>query len=450
LIVIFLLMGALISAPGKAHAQWPPFRFQLTPSYREGRITYSLRLSRDVEWPITDATIKIPVPQGTRFVEATGLPITRIDFDGREVSFFTSYVARPIQDTFFVVEVTDPTLTLFTTHAWISWRGEQPGDYLTEDVTLDITRQPLNWQKPRFRLELGATAAVTGDVITYAITPRRLDGRMWDLKVNVPIPEGTTFLSAEAPVPFLTSFNGQEVSFSAVESVQEMPNFPLTFKVSTSNVTPPQVVTHAWASWKNADRSVRSGTPPTGEVQTGDILVEPGKSQWVTADAVGDVPLDNYDVTSLAFQEDPSGLKIIYYTLGLLEPPGEPLVFELLIDADCNVGTGTEYLVEYKHPQAQAVVRAWNKEGSGWVTLQPIETVSYADGKAIAMWLPYHLLQGYRQFCWLGRARNTTAAFGSSLPSDWIPNDDLRQVTYTLQASPVVTESGASAVSSVP
>jgi hypothetical protein len=450
LIFIFLLMGGLLSVPGQAHAQWPPFRFQLSPSYREGRITYGLRLSRDAAWPMTDVIIKIPVPQGTRFVEAGGLPMTRIDYDGAEVTFFTAYVARPIQDTFFIVEVTDPRLTVFTTHAWISWQGEQPGDYLTQDVKLDITRQSLNWQKPRFRLELGATAALTGDVISYAITPRRLEGRMWDLTVNVPIPEGTTFLSAQAPVPFVTSFNGQEVSFSAVELVQERPNFPLTVKVSTSKVTPPQVVTHAWASWKNVGRSAGVGTASIGEMRTGDIVVQPGNSQWVVADVIGDVPLDNYDVTSLAFQEDAPGLKIIYYTVGALEPPGEPLVFGLFIDVDCNAGTGTEYLVQYGHQQGQASVRFWDEQRNNWGNSQRIESGSYPDKKAIAVWLPYDLLRGHRQLCWLGQARNASAAFGSSLPVDWIPNDDQRRVIYTVQASPVVARSATAGNASAP
>ena len=31
----------------------------------------------------------------------------------------------------FTVEVADPARTVFTTHAWIAWKGEQPGDYLT-------------------------------------------------------------------------------------------------------------------------------------------------------------------------------------------------------------------------------------------------------------------------------------------------------------------------------
>jgi hypothetical protein len=269
---------------------------------------------------------------------------------------------------------------------------------------------------------------------------------MWDLKVSLPVPEGTTFLSAQAPVPFVTSFNGQEVSFSAVELVQERPNFPLTVKVSTSKVTPPLVVTHAWASWKNAGRSGGVGTPSIGEMRSGDILVQPGNSQWVVADVIGDVPLANYDVTSLAFQEDPNGLKIIYYTVGALEPPGEPLVFGLFIDADCNERTGTEYLVEYRHPQGQATVRFWDEQRSTWGDSQRIESDSYPDKKAIAVWLPYDLLRGYRQLCWLGRARNATVAFGSSLPVDWIPNDDQRQVTYTLQASPVVAKSTTSGI----
>lgn len=46
-------------------------------------------------------------------------------------------------------------------------------------------------------LQLEARATVADDVITYTIYPTRIDGRrMWDLKINVAIPEGTTFLSA--------------------------------------------------------------------------------------------------------------------------------------------------------------------------------------------------------------------------------------------------------------
>jgi hypothetical protein len=54
------------------------------------------------------------------FLEANAQPTTSVDFDGAEVTFFTPDLYRPIRTAFFVVEVTDPTMTVFTTHAWIA------------------------------------------------------------------------------------------------------------------------------------------------------------------------------------------------------------------------------------------------------------------------------------------------------------------------------------------
>ena len=126
----------LAPAPERVYAQWPPFRFRLPPSYENGKITYSLSFSSRVDWAMTHVTIKIPLPEGTRFLEASAQPTTSVDFDGAEVTFFTPDLYRPIRTAFFVVEVTDPTMTVFTTHAWIAWQGDQPGKYLTKDVSI--------------------------------------------------------------------------------------------------------------------------------------------------------------------------------------------------------------------------------------------------------------------------------------------------------------------------
>jgi len=448
LVIYIVLVLVLISTPERVYARWPPFSFYLTPSYDNGRITYRIRFSSRVDWPMTHVTFKIPLPEGTRFLEGSAQPTTSVDFDGAEVTFFTSDLYRPIRTASFVVEVTDPTMTVFTTHAWIVWQGDQPGDYLTKDVSIDITKQPLNWKVPAAsNLQLEASATVADDVITYAIYPRRVGGRrMWDLKINVAIPEGTTFLSAEAPAPFVTSFDGREVSFSVLELERYAEVGPLSFKVSTEGVTAPFVVTHAWAVWKNV------GGAAEEQARTGDIVVQPHASQWVTSDMIGDVPFSNYDLASVALQEDGPALKIIFYIVGDLGPVGEPLEYSLYIDGDCRTDTGlwrsyrgVEYRVRYRHGKGKADVGFWDKEKRRWSHAEPIEVNSPAGGM-VTMWVPYDLLEDGRQFCWVGEARNRTKAFSSNPPTEKVPNGkDLRLTQYEAMATATATETEASA-----
>jgi hypothetical protein len=459
LVVHIVLVLTLIPAPERVYAQWPPFWFGLTPSYDSGKITYRITFSKRVDWAMPDVAIKIPLPEGTRFLEASAQPGTSVDFEGTEVTFFTSSVlVRSIKTASFIVEVTAPTVTVFTTHAWIAWQGDYPGDYLTEDVSIDITvtRQPLNWEgRPSPRLQLEASATVADDGITYTIYPRNVHWRrMWDLKISVPISEGTTFLSAEAPPSFVTSFDGREVSFSILELEGYVKIPPLSFKVSTEGVTAPFVVTHAWAVWKNVGGGVAKE-----QTRTGDIIVQPHTSQQVVADMIGDVPFSNYDLTSIALQEDGPALKIIFYPVGDLGPVGEPLQYNLYIDNDCRADTGmwinyrgVEYRVRYDHKKGQATVFSWGEERWNWD--KPIKVNSLAGGRTVNVWVPYDLLEddpstglrAGRQFCWTVEAANRTTAFNPSPPYEKLPNSgELRLTQYEAVATAIATETEAPA-----
>ena len=465
LVIYIVLLLILIPAPERVYAQWPPFSFSLTPSYEDGKIIYRIEFSKRVDWVMTQVTFKIPLPEGTRFLEASAQPTTSVEFDGAEVTFFTSFLPDPfkpgryyptsIKNALFVVEVTDPTMTVFATHAWIAWEGDQPGDYLTEDVSIDITQQPLNWEVPsRSRLQLEASATVADDVITYAIYPKNVNWqRMWDLKINAAIPEGTTFLSAEAPPPFVASFDGREVSFSTLELEPWVEMSPLRFKVSTEGVTAPFVVTHASAVWKNVGRKV-----PEERTRTGDLVVQPHALQRVASDAIGDVPFSNYDLTSIALQEDGPALKIIFYTAGDLGPVGEPLEYSLYIDSDCRTDTGlwkkyrgVEHRVLYDHEKGRAVVRSWDEEKKSLRYTGQVEVNNPTGGKTVTVWVPYDLLEDpstgsgqARQFCWVGNARNKTQGFNSRLPNEWVPNvQELRLTQYEAVATATETEASA-------
>ncbi len=431
-VVSLIVFLTLVLAPEPAYAQWPPFSFRLTPSYENGRISYSLYFSNRVDWPMTDVTIKIPLPVGTRFVEGSAQPTTSVDFDGAEVTFFNYFVGRPIRDVFFVVEVTDPEASVFTTHAWISWQGAHPGDYLTKDISFNISKQTLNWQRPRSRLQLDASAAVADKVISYAIYPRNVGGRIWDLRINVPVPEGTTFLSAEAPYPFQASFDGQEVSFFATELERWSEVDPLSFQVSTEGLTAPLVVTHAWANWRNVGRRV----PAEEDTRTGDIIVQPQTSQWVVSDAVGDVPLSDYDLTEIAFEGGEAALKITFHTVGEIGPLGDPLEYSLYIDGDCRTDTGqwrnyrgAEHWVRYRHRDGQATFAFLDEDEDRWRTSQQLEVDVPSGGKTVSIWLPYDLLGETGRFCWTAQARNLTRSFSPNPPADWLPSGENLRLT---------------------
>ena len=445
LIGIVLIILTLSPLPQQVYAQdeWPPFSFRLSPVYQEGKITYTIRFSPQIEAGLTDVTITIPIPEGTRFLEAGTESSISASFDGKEVTFFAAAVHRPIRESFFIVEVIDPTTTIYTTHAWLAWEGGLPGSYLTEDESFDTTLQPLNWEAPPSpRLELQASAIVSNTDIIYTVSPKHDSSRrIWDLKVTMPVPEGTQFLSAEAPPAFTTGFDGEEVSFSIIELEEEV-DVTLRFTASISDTTMPFFVTQAWATWKNAGRGVGLTIDVQGGTQTGDIVVQPHAPQMVLSDVTGDTPFRNYDLTSVALQdtlqEGEPTLNITYYTAKSLLQTGEPLDFTLWIDSDCNVDTGqsrrnigADYQVRYEHDDDESLILAWDEqEGGGWNKVADLN--SLAGAKMVTTWVPYALIDPLSNFCWIARATNRIEGFDPDPPDDWIPQEwrDLEPSRY--------------------
>ena len=432
-----------------AQEPWPPFWFDLIPSYENGKIIYNVALYSRVDQQLLDLAIKIPIPGGTRFLEASALPELVVEYDGLEVTFFASALDEYIENASFTVEVTDPTQPVFTTQAWISWKGALGGDYLAEPVSIDITRQPLNWNAPgRPRLQLGMGATVAADMVTYTFYPRAVgQRRMWDVEIRIPLPEGTTFLSSEAPSPFVTSFDGQQVSFFAIELEQQVEVGPLTFWISTAGITDPAVVMRAWAAWTNVVDPWEGLTIPAQEQYlASEIVVQPHMSRRIVFDTVGDVPFSNYDLTSIAFQEVGSALTVIFNTVGDIGPVGQPLEYILYIDSDCNGNTGeqiryrgAEYLVRYDRQMDWAEMVLWSAEESGWDWSRGVELSSLADGNTVMVSIPHNLNWTDEQFCWIGAASNNTQAFNSNPPEDWLPDEEYLRLTQYEVVSPTVT-----------
>jgi hypothetical protein len=421
LVGVFALI-TFLSIPNYAQAQWPPFSYRMISTYNEGKITYKISFSRKVKWPMADVLIKIPVPEGTRYLESGGPDGTLASFDGVEVTFFTPTVNRPLRDIYFVVEVTDPAKTEFATHSWIAWKGDVPGDYLTGDSVIDITRTPLIWSKPLSRLRLEASASVDGNLITYYLFPVNIGGRrMWDLNITLPLPAGTTFVSAEAPPPFTAGFDGQQAVFTITEFERGLRVEPLKVQVSAAGVVTPSLTTLATAGWTN----VGSNVIPQEYTETGEIIVQPNSRQYVVADRVGDAPFSNYDLKTLAFQQDGEQVKTTFYTAETMGEIGQPIEHYLYFDTDCNAETGksrgnrgAEYWLRYRHQNGRGYIYTWDPVESTWTNRQTLSATG--TGNSASVWLPAATLPAESPVCWLALARNRTEQYHPTPPIDWV------------------------------
>ena len=445
------------SQPVAAQASWPPFWFDLIPAYGDGRITYQVALYSRADAQLRDLAIKIPLPPGTRFVEANALPEMTAAFDGQELTFFTPALDKYIEGISFTLEVIDPAQRVITAQAWIAWKGTPAGDYLSDPVSIDLTRQPLNWTAPgRSRLQLRATAELAEDSLTLELYPRAVDReRMWDVSINLPLPRGTSFISADAPAPFVAGFDGREVSFFTLELERQAEVGPLTIQLATQGVTDPTLLLPIHAAWKNGAADPLPGAPTEpGKWQHGPeeglpaapaeeqiylewSLAQPHLAQRAVFDAAGDVPFSQYDLTGIAFQELGPMLMVNFETAGEMGQVGAPVEFSLFVDADCDSTTGeqhvfrgAEYQVRYNHESGKAVFVAWDPAAADWDWSQGVVLDSLLDSRRVVASIPRSLLGEAGVFCWVARAASRTAAFYPDPPEDWLPDEPHLQLTW--------------------
>jgi hypothetical protein len=434
IVIISLVLGLAPIHPPQlvaAQAPWPPFWFDLIPAYADGRLTYQVALYSRVDAQLRDLAIKIPLPPGTRFVEANALPEVTAAFDGQELTFSTPALDKYIEGISFSLEVTDPAQRVITTRAWIAWKGTPAGDYLSDPASIDITRQPLNWSAPgRSRLQLSGRATLAEDRLTLELYPRAVDReRMWDLSINLPLPLGTRFISADAPGSFVTGFDGRELSFFTLELERQAEVGPLTIQLALEDVTNPRLLLPVYAAWKNGAAEPLPGEPtelgkwwhgPAEELPAAPAaeqihlewsLAQPHVAQRAVFDAAGDVPFAQYDLTGIAFQELGPMVMVSFETTGEVGPAGAPVEFSLFVDADCDDTTGerrafrgAEYQVRYNHESGRAVFLAWDSAVADWDWSQGVVLDSMLDSRRVLASIPRSLLG--EPGCWMKPTRS--------------------------------------------
>ncbi|MCB0210828.1 MAG: PD40 domain-containing protein [Anaerolineae bacterium] len=418
LIAIFLIsLLTIIFSVQPTYAAWPPFKFELIPSYANGKITYEIEFRNRADWLMTNVQIKIPLPEGTRFIETNASDNVVTDFDGNEITFLIPVADRQIKDgsVTFTVEVIDPGQTIYSAFAWIAWEGNEAGDFLSEQVYVDITDDTVNWTEPPLpRLRFEIKADVTKDDITYFVYPQTASNvRMWDVEINMPIPDGTELVSTEAPLIFSTIDGDKEVSFRAIELQQKATLEPLVIKVSTPNPSTELVTTHIWATWKNSSRKVIQQIVAQEDVATAPFSLQPNIPKEVFFDTlVGDVPFSDFDLQRVSLKDvlfnDVPTLAITFWMAENVEIGGSSMSYRLYLDTDCNNKTGqrngdigAEYYATFGQNTGNARLQKWNASTRDWERIAPLSAYVPPNSKRVVIWVPYNLIEVDQQFCWV-------------------------------------------------
>ncbi len=319
----------------------------------------------------------------------------------------------------------------------------------TATPTATPTPMPLNWTRPEPRIQLEVRASSDGELLVYTIYATNTTKEpVWDLAITVPLLDGASPLSTSQPETFVVKSDDDAVTFFTSRFDARQRSDPLILRLSTEEVTAPFAVVQVEASWKHVQEGLLRSTLVAESTRTGDIVVQPRATQRVVGDAFRDVPFANYDLTSVALQDDGSLLKITLYLAGQLGPLGAPIDLYAYLDGDCREttgkprkGLGLDYRVRYSHRNGYAEIGRWAPEpGAGgegdkaknkgtWEDLASISVYRPQGGQTVELWIPYALLDTGPFLCWLAESANRTDRYSQKLPIDRLPDGDSLTVT---------------------
>jgi hypothetical protein len=274
------------------------------------------------------------------------------------------------------------------------------------------TRPAPIWAPEAF-LSLAFHAVSDADTVTYSIRPMNVGWlRMWDLKIDVPLPENATLTGYEAPLGFVPASDGQTVSFSTVELPQAAWVNPLRLKISAEALDQPVAATQASATWKNVGWGVPDQIPAEDRLDSGYLVLYPHANQLVVAGMVGNVPFEHYDLTSVAFLPQQADLLVVFYTIGDVPGSGDTVEFDLLIDGDCRAETGApvaenrgaDFRAVYDSQYRDAGVELWDAKSAAWKRVASIQGDSPTGAHTTSIWIPYRLLPSQTGMCWVAQA----------------------------------------------
>jgi len=464
--IIIVLLGLI--RPDYAAAQTPelPFLYYLTSTLDDNRATYHLALAPNVDWPLSDVTVRVALPPGTTFVDTQTQPPAEAGFDGEYINFYLPTLGYWVEGLSFTVDFSGTASPILNTHSLVLWQGSYPGRVRLETDPLDTRLTPLNWQAPGdSRLQVGARAVVKPDTITYEIYPKSIETRyrMWDVRLNLQLPPGTEVTAFTAPPPFQAGLDGSVVHFSTLELPRLADVGPLT--VTLPRPAGATLNAQLWASWKNGskaiplpdetdfiypDSGVEDPLPPPEETIMLDVSLDPVRpEQHIVFDPAGDAAFGSYDLTRLTISETGPAATIGFTAAGRAEPDS-PAQFTLYFDSDCNRSTGEprlyhgpEHRLDYAGDTGLAFWVSWDEARQDWRWDDSRDLTAVADGDTVTVSVPNFLFEASPHFCWTALARVRPGIYHPEPPGDRLTNAEFRSITQYSLANTIVPETEA-------
>lgn len=296
---------------------------------------------------------------------------------------------------------------------------------------VEVTPEPIAPVLAPVQLDLGAV--ISGTTVIYTIYATNItDHPLWDVTLQLPLPEGAMLLSAQASSRFVVDFDKGVVSFYVPDLDPNVKSGPQRVQIVVPGGEDSFATTHVEASWKYLDSIMRQSSAFLARAETSAASMVPGTSRQVVADMVGEVPLDHVDLTGVMIQQEGSLYRLDLQLAGPLGPPGETAEYTVYIDSDCNPATGrsrealgAEHRLGYRHDRGRADLSTWTvaPDNRGqWLLAGSIGVNSPAGSQTISLWIPAVLLDNSRQFCWLAESEQRTPADAPKLPKDRLPN----------------------------
>ena len=141
--VVALLVSAFgpeVAAAQGVGEEWPPIAVEMTGSREGDIITYTFFLENKSKWLLEDVNIRAIIPAGTSFADVQAPAIVSAVFDGVDVAF--NMLRFPSQTRLgpfiYKVKVEEGKAEGYTSHLWLAWIGEMPGEMVSEKFTVGL------------------------------------------------------------------------------------------------------------------------------------------------------------------------------------------------------------------------------------------------------------------------------------------------------------------------
>ncbi len=418
---------------------WPPFFLDVTPTQKDGQIIYDVDIFNRVNEEVFDLEIRVPLPEGTRFIRAEVPPQMTVGFDGENIIFKSLYLGKAdfIERAFFVVEPLSATQNTFTTQPWVGWKGVHGGAYFADPVIYNLNPKPPEWTPLAIpNLNIDVEALVGTDMITYTLYPQnKAFDDIVNTRIHFTLPEGTRLISSEG-ISFTIQNTDNEVYFDLNRLPARQFTPPVTVTVAIRSNAPYPLNNKIWSQWNNANEP---GSPLQSYLIE-DVEIQAGPPRQILFDLLEDVASSSTDMKSADVTRRFWGLEFGINLSDTLQAETPTTFFTILIDTDTTITTtheatlcegaelkglnlatnpfGPEYLIEYDVLQNGTRILTWDGTSGDFESDDLLYLNVIPETNRATLLFPEQILDLEPPFRW-----SVISHYSENWPEDILPNE---------------------------